>query len=69
MLLKTESQRNSHVGSHIVHLESHYSKLDATRMEVEDEVKIAILISSLSNRSEYFAIIASLSTDQKDMVP
>lgn len=49
-------------------LDSQYSKLNAMGINVEGQIEIEILISLLTNHNEYYAIVASLSTLQEEMM-
>lgn len=49
------------------HLESQYSKRNEIEMDVEEQMKIAIPVSSLSNHNEYSALIVSFNTHREEM--
>lgn len=65
--LNTKLKSNSYKGRHISILDSQYIRLNAMGVEVEEQLKIAILIGSYPNRNEYSELIALLSTLQEEM--
>lgn len=58
-LLKTKLLENVDIGNHISPHESQFPKMGSMASNIEKQLKIAILINSLSQKTAYSAVITS----------
>lgn len=65
-LLDTKLQRKVDMGNHVLLLESRFSRLATIGSVMEEQMKVAILISSISMSTEYIAVIASVCTIREE---
>lgn len=58
---------NVQIGDHMAHTESRSSRLDAMRFEIEEQIKVAVLVSFLCKRQECAHTVASVHIIQNKM--
>lgn len=56
------------MGDHIAQLEWQFSRLAGMSLIIEEQIKVAILLSSLSEQREYAPTIASVDTIHGEIV-